>query len=365
MNVTKINKSLSINFMGKIIDSHAHIGSHDNRTYTKSDLDVFIKSELPNKDTVEKIFVSDLDILHSLKDEYEGNKAVLETFKNSSKYEIFASCNPKDGNIKNIKKLFKENPDKFIGLKFHSDIQKLDLSDKKYEPYMKFAAKHNLPCLFHSQVSVSDGGIIDSNITHISDPESLYNLAKKYQKVPVVMAHMGAGYNESHDKAIDILVKSIENGDANLYADISWVDIDSQKVNEHKTKDHIIKAIKRLKGIGDSTWKYGDQSYRLMFGTDAPLARFKNTNPQVSIYNYTEFIEDIKHAIRTDKDLYVDSERIIDDLFYNNAKKLYLSSEKKNNFWTKIVLGSMLVTILSAAIYLRSSNRKSKIDKQN
>ena len=359
MRVIGIN---SINFLGKIIDSHAHIGSHDGAVYTKQDLDVFVKSELPNKDTVEKIFVSDLDVLHSNKNEYEGNKAILEIFKDSSKYELLASCNPKDGDIKNIEKLFNENPNKFIGLKFHSDIQQLDLSDKKYEPYMDFASKNKLPCLFHSQVNLMEGGIINPNSKHVSDPEKIYALAKKYPKIPVVMAHMGAGYNEAHDKAIDIMIKAIENGDANLYADISWVDIDADVRNGHNSKDHIIKAIKRLKGIGDTTWKYGDQSYRLMFGTDAPLARFKEKDSQNSISNYTKFIEDIKHAIKTDKDLSKDADKIINDLFYNNAEKLYLSSFKKNkNNKNKVVaVLSVCLVALAGALFFLNKNHNDK-----
>ena len=149
MNITKISKT---NFMGKIIDSHAHIGKHNRGCYIKSDLDVFVKSELPNNDTVEKMLVSDLDVLHGIKNEFEGNKLALETFKNNEKYSLLASCNPKDGEISNIKKLFKDYPSGFVGLKFHSDIQQLDLDNKKYEPYLEFASKKKLPCLFHSQV---------------------------------------------------------------------------------------------------------------------------------------------------------------------------------------------------------------------
>lgn len=358
MRVTSIS---SVNFLGKIIDSHTHVGTHDGGIYTKWDLDVFVKSELPNKDTVEKMFVSDLDVLHSVKGEYEGNKAVLEMFKDSSKYELFASCSPKDGDILNIKRLFEENPDKFIGLKFHPDIQELDLSDKKYEPYMKFASGKNLPCLFHSQVDLLEGGKLDSNKIHISDPENIYAFAKKYPKIPIVMAHLGAGYNEAHDKTIDVLVKAVRNGDANLYADISWVDIDSGVKDGHKTKDHIIKAIKKLKGIGDSTWEFGDQSYRLMFGTDAPLARFKEKNSKKSIQNYTEFVEDIKYAIKTDKDLSKDADKIIDDLFYNNAKKLYLSAQKKNKTsYKKIALIALPIIAFAGSIFYFN---KTKTDK--
>ena len=131
MNVTRISY---INFTGKIIDSHVHIGKHDGGDYRKNDLDIFVKSQLPNKDTVEKMIVSDLDVLHGKKGEFEGNKSALELFKNSGHYLLLASCNPKEGNAENIKKLFKIYPDDLKGLKFHSDIQQLSLSDKKYEP---------------------------------------------------------------------------------------------------------------------------------------------------------------------------------------------------------------------------------------
>lgn len=335
------SKITGVCFTGKIIDSHAHIGKHDTKTYTKDQLDVFVKSELPNKDTVEKMIVSDLDVLHSAKSEYEGNKAALELFKNNEKYALLASCSPTDGDVKNIKKLFKENHDSFVGLKFHSDIQKLVLSDPKYEPYMKFASKHKLPCLFHSQVSILDDGRINPNMKHISDPESIYTLAKKYKHTPVVMAHLGAGWKESHDKAIDILIESIKKGDANLYADVSWVDIDNMQT-------HIVKAIKRLKGIGEKDWKYGDQSFRLMFGTDSPLARFSDDSAKEV---YSKFVDSIKASIRNDKDLKPEADKIIDDLFYNNAKKLYLSEKKTFPKTRHFVMALAVLGIVGCAFF--------------
>ena len=157
MNITKISKT---NFMGKIIDSHAHIGKHDRGCYIKSDLDVFVKSELPNKDTVEKMLVSDLDVLHGIKNEYEGNKLALETFKNNEKYSLLASCNPKDGEISNIKKLFKDYPSGFVGLKFHSDIQQLDLANKRgREPEMFYTKGYSTEDLSQQDL-VNGGGIL-------------------------------------------------------------------------------------------------------------------------------------------------------------------------------------------------------------
>lgn len=350
-----IARTDSINFLGKIIDSHAHIGNHDGKKYTKAALDVFVKSELPNKDTVEKMIVSDLDVLHGIKNEYDGNKNVSLIFKNDSKYTLLASCNPKNGDVKNIEKLFKENPSGFVGLKFHSDVQKLELSDKKYDPYMKFASKKNLPCLFHSQVNVIDGKI-NSKVKHIADPEKIYRLAQKYPKTPVIMAHLGAGWQDSHDKAIDVLVESIRKGDANLYADVSWVDIDD-------TQTHIVKAIKRLKGIGEKDWRWGDQSHRLMFGTDAPIDRFSKDNAKEV---YSNYVDAIKTAIRNDKDLKNDSEKIIDDLFYNNAKKLYLDKASKNSSQKNrviILLSGAIIAFATILCMIKKLNDKNK--KQN
>lgn len=333
-----------ISFTGRIIDSHSHVGRHEGQSYTKDQLDVFVKSELPNKDTVEKMIVSDLDVLHNLKGEYEGNKAALEMFRDSDKYVLLASCNPKDGNVENIKKLFKEYPDKFIGLKFHSDVQNLPLSDKRYEPYMKFASENKIPCLFHSAVELIDGKV-NPNLKHISDPESIYSLAKKYPKTPVVIAHLGAGWNESHDKAIDVLAESVKKGDANLYADISWVDIDHEQT-------HIVKAIKRLKGIGED---------RLMFGTDAPIDRFSKENARET---YSNYVEAIKTSIRNDKDLKPNAEAIIDDLFYNNAEKLYLKKKTPPSSSNKRWLIAGTIAAILGGLLIWHNNKKSKqIDK--
>lgn len=312
MNVTKISK---VSFTGKIIDSHAHVGGHCGEVYRKNDLDVFVKSKLPNDDTVEKMIVSSLDVLHGANGEIEGNKAVLRDFAENGKYALLASCNPRAGSVGNIRKLFSEHPESFAGLKFHPAIQDLRLQDKRYEPYMQFASENGLPCLFHTQVELLDGGKLNLAKTHVADPENIYFLARKYPQTPVFMAHLGAGWREAHDKAADVLISSIRNGDANLYADVSWVDIDDAQT-------HIVKTIKRLKGIGERDWSFEDQSFRLMFGTDAPLGRFKSEN---AAKTYADYVERIKAAIRADVDLKPDAEKIIDDLFYNNAEKLYLS----------------------------------------
>lgn len=324
MIVHSLKYSAIVSFSGKIIDSHAHIGYHDGQYLTKTDLDTFTKSKLPNKDTIEKFIVSDIDVLHGKKGEYTGNKKALNLLKNDEHFVMLASCNPIAGCIENILKLFIEFKDLFVGLKFHPEIQKIEPSNEKYKPYFDFASRKNLPCLFHTQVNLTSDGRLSEEINKFSDPRIIYDIAKKYPKLPFVMAHMGAGWNEAHDLATEVLEQSIRQGDANLYADISWVDIGLEGEN-HTGKEHIIKAIKKLKGINEKNWEYGDQSFRLMFGSDAPLGRFKPDEKPDAVKNYTNFVQDIKNAIKNDSVLSKDSKKIIKDLFYSNAKKLYLS----------------------------------------
>lgn len=324
----KIFKISSIHFKSRIIDSHVHIGKHDGQICQKTNLDDFVKTTLPNNDNVEKMLVSDLDVLHGEKDEFFGNYEALKIFEKDSKYNLLASCNPLNGKVENIQKLYNYNPTSFIGLKFHPTIQKLCVNDSKYDPYLNFANKNNIPCLFHSSVLTDKNGKLSEKIEPYSDPELIYQTAKKYPKTPFVIAHLGAGWKEAHDKTINIILDSIIKGDANLYADISWVDIDAKNEEGKPTKEHIIKAIKMLKGIDNPNWDFGDQSFRLLFGSDAPLARFHTEEHKNAIKNYTRFIDEIKSAIRNDKDLKSEAEKIIENLFYNNSKKLYFSNKK-------------------------------------
>lgn len=324
-----VSKITSPDFRSKIIDSHAHVGNHEGKIYNKGSLDVFVKSPLPGGDTIEKMIVSDLNVLHGTKDEYHGNLETIKTLANDSKYAVLASCNPAVGDIENIKNLYRNNPDSIIGLKFHPTFQQLAPTDIKYEPYFRFAEEHKIPCLIHTAVNVDNDGNLSENIESFSDPEYIYMAAKKHPQIPFVMAHLGAGWRESHDKAAKIILDSIKNGDADLYADVSWVDIDNPDVDGHSPKDHIVKTIKKLKGIGEQDWKYGDQSYRLLFGTDVPLSRFHDWFHPEAINDYAKFVNDIKFAIQNDSDLSMNSEKIIDDLLFNNAKNLYL---KKKNF---------------------------------
>lgn len=357
MRLSSIN---NINFYGKIIDSHVHIGNWSEngvqRDYT-NDIDVFIKSTLDNGDTVEKVLVSNLDCMTRkdggfYSDETVGNKRLLELAAKNPKIAPLATCQPGYGDVENIRKLIRENPDKFVGFKFHPEQLNIPVSDSRYQAYMEFAKEMNLPCLFHSarslDVTYPDGGIGKASV--LSNPEQIYELAKRNKDVKVVMAHWGGDGEANIDITTRCIVDSIKKKDAKLYADISWVDCDNpQKPNIKR----IIEQLKSENGLD-----------RILFGTDAPLGRFGSKQ------EYEKTINDIKSMIR--REFSSEAEDIIDKIFYSNAKKVFLSKQKppqgkptppteppKGNKKLKFLIAAGLLILGAAGWYFYNKHNKS------
>ena len=306
-------KNINFNFGRKIFDVHTHVGPFNEYYYTPEDLDRFIRSDLSSDDEIDGIFVSSMSCMgaNSPKDEYKGNLDSIEAADYNNKIFPLATCKVNGGDLSYIKKLFNDYPYSFFGLKFHPDADNLNADNAEYLPYLKFAEENRLPCLFHSSINWQDGHFVDENFRY-ADPRKIYEAAKNIPNTPVIMAHMGSGGAPVHDIAVDCLVESIENGDANLYADISWVDCSTTE------KPNIIKAIKRLK----STSK-GDKTDRLLFGSDLPIGEYSTGKDGMSgTQYYSKTIADIQDAIR---EAFPDeAEELIDKIFYKNAKKIFL-----------------------------------------
>lgn len=317
----------NISFTGKIIDAHVHSGNwwrNGNLYDHTKDIDLFSKEPLPNGDTVEKVVVSNLDCMvrtnntqepiHFMSDEIEGNIKLAQLAKQNNKLLPLATCQPNFGTVDNIKKLFSDNPNVFYGLKFHPEQLNLPANSALYNPYMEFAQKNDLPCLFHSgQTFDSSQGVA----TKVSKPAQIYELAKRFPKVPVIMAHLGGNEGENTLFATKLIIESVTKNNSKLYADISWVDCDNP---QKSTLSQVIKILKENNALD-----------RIMFGTDAPLGRFgllgeNNTPPKEA---YVNNINDIKKMIK--RDFGKESEEIINKIFYENAQNLYLKKLWKNN----------------------------------
>lgn len=317
----------NISFTGKIIDAHVHSGNwwrNGNLYDHTKDIDLFSKEPLPNGDTVEKVVVSNLDCMvrtnntqepiHFMSDEIEGNIKLAQLAKQNNKLLPLATCQPNFGTVDNIKKLFSDNPNVFYGLKFHPEQLNLPANSALCNPYMEFAQKNDLPCLFHSgQTFDSAQGVA----TKVSKPAQIYELAKRFPKVPVIMAHLGGNEGENTLFATKLIIESVTKNNSKLYADISWVDCDNP---QKSTLSQVIKILKENNALD-----------RIMFGTDAPLGRFgllgeNNTPPKEA---YVNNINDIKKMIK--RDFGQESEEIINKIFYENAQNLYLKKLWKNN----------------------------------
>ncbi len=301
-----------VRFNGKIIDAHVHCGKWTNDVFSTSDVLEFLSKKYNNgKDQIDRVIISNLDCIINkgkkpFKDEISGNKVLLEACLNDSRLLPFVVCQPRHGCAENIELLLNTYPQIIKGLKFHPACLDLPANDVRYIPYMKLAEKHNKPCLFHSEVITNDNGAFVRN--GVSDPELIYDLAKQFPNTPVILGHMGLGGGEANEIATKILIQSIENGDAKLYADLAWVDWANPK------KPHIIDAIKQL--LHSSK---GDKTERLLFGTDAPLGVFgEKALKQQNAYD--ENIQNIKKAIQDN--FGEDSNKLISRIFYRNAKNL-------------------------------------------
>ena len=329
----RIHSVEGVSFGSAIIDSHMHSG-HWKRTQGSKELlnfdndfmDRFVKSPLEvsvqgvkQKDSVEKAIISNLDcfVEDVLKDEMTGNKAMLDFCEKNPKFFALAACQPSktNGNATNINRLISENPGKFVGLKFHPRNFKTPADSDVYRAYMYIAKKNNLPCVFHSDVSIDETGNVADNI---SSPEAIYRAAKVYPDVPVVMAHMGAGDAKSHQNAIDVLLKSIDNNDAKLYVDLSWVDWGVDGLSSVE-KPSVVKLITEL--------QKRNATDRILFGTDAPLGCFGEDlkGAYSPLRAYEKAVGDLKTIIK--ENFTTNANELIDKIFYKNADELFFQKQ--------------------------------------
>lgn len=140
---------------------------------------------------------------------------------------------PKDGSASNLERMLADQKGIFVGIKFHPEFNQFSVDDERVQEYLKLCEKHKLPAVFHT-------GRKGSN----SDPEKIYNVAKRYPDVPFVLYHMG--FLGPHEDAIQVAAESRKKQDAKIYLETAQADIDA-----------VLLAIEKL------------GSDAVLFGTDA------------------------------------------------------------------------------------------------
>lgn len=147
-------------------------------------------------------------------------------------FRCLAWCNPDNEECSTgFQKKILDNREYCLGLKFHPWESQLAIDDEKYRPYLEFADKHHLPCLFHT---AKDG---------FSDVALLEKWLKVFPNLTFIAAHMELYSPNNGETSLELLRKY-----GNFYIDSAWVNV------------HQIERVLREIGID-----------RAIFGTDSPI----------------------------------------------------------------------------------------------
>ena len=333
----KINTLNSVNFRGKIIDTHVHIGEWYGKNYTAETLDKFVKSPLTvqvgkeqSTDTISKMLVSSMNSMGKdcKYNETDGLKEILEETKKNSKLKAVAVCQPSitKGDTTALDNAIKQNREKIFGLKFHPSAFEHPVSaqDSSYVNYMKLAQKYKLPCIFHT----------DSD--DFSSAKQVYELAKTTPDVPVILGHSGGYFG--FDEAKGLLEESVVKKDAKLYFDISWLNWDNGLPDGKHT---------RVKELIDVCKKH-NATDRILFGTDVPLGCFGENpvEPFSEKQAYEKTVSGIKTMIKNS--FGSEADELTEKIFYKNADALFF--QPKRNALLKKAGAIGLATLAIAGI---------------
>ena len=272
-----------------IIDSHVHYG---NSFWGNFSPEYLINILGENADYA---ICSNLEGIDSgtLKNELDCNLDMIRVSKKYPKLKPLAVCQVDRSLDTNVIRYLLSEYSEFIGLKFHPECMKLTANSDKYDKYLTLAREFKKPCLYHS-------GHIKSRF---SSPALIYEKAKQFPDVPVILGHLSTGPKPSHEAAIEIMVDAIENDTATLYADVSWIDFGTGNLED------TIMLIERLKNT-----KKGDYTHRIMWASDAPVGEF---NQQKDLY--AKNLNIFKVKIRE----YFKDEKHLNNLLCKNARNLY------------------------------------------
>ena len=257
-------------------------------------------------------------------------------------------------------KLIQENPKKFVGLKLHPRNFNLSADAHEYKSYFKLAERYKLPCLVHCDINLNVPE--NQNVDMVSAPATIHKIAKTFPDVPIIMAHMGAGDEKSHQNAIDELLKSIDENDSKLYVDISWVDWGHDGLSS-TNKPSIVKLITEL--------EKRNATDRILFGTDAPLGCFGEslTGNLSAKEAYEKTVGDLKTVIKNNFGAKADE--LIEKIFYKNADELFFKKSwavpnnviKNQTSVTKAIgLGVAALALLTGVSWGIKKIRKSQHD---
>lgn len=266
----------------KIIDAHIHFSNiksfHEVSKVSK--VDYSLKGFLKEFEDYQAIGMGLTEIKNPFPSRYASNPMKLDLDENPKNLYCCLGVNPLQEI--NIDQLEKEIKDNVVGFKIYAGYYHYHVHHEIYDPVYALAEKHDLPVVIHSGDTFSEDGLLK-----YSHPLEIDELAVKYKNVNFIIAHFGDPW--IMDAA------EVAHKNKNVYIDLSGLIVGNQNhVNRFEVEEfesHIRRGM-----------VYLDNYKKLLFGTDWPL---------VDIPSYISFIKKL-----------VPSEHH-EDVFYNNAKKLF------------------------------------------
>lgn len=273
-----------------IIDSHTHygLGTPWGSFSPEQVLEIF-------GDSIDYAICSNLEGIESLyfKSELDCNLEMIRIAKKYKQILPLAVCQVDKSLDNNVMRFLLSEYPQFIGMKFHPECEKLPANSPKYNKYLELAREFKKPCLFHS-------GNIKSAF---SSPALIYEKAKEFPDVPIILGHLSTGQRDSHEAAIEIMLDSIETESATLYCDTSWIDFGTGDLED------VFLLIEKLK-----TTSKGDFSHRILWASDAFVGDFNQTNEL-----YRKNLDNFKVKLGS----HFEDDELVNNLLYFNARDLY------------------------------------------
>jgi len=218
----------------KVCDAHVHLGRSAgiNHTLHSDKIDSFIE-----KHNIENLllFPFELDIS-------ESNEKIKNLTKTNKKIHGMYWVQKKQIE-KDVKILSKNIGDGYLGVKFHGMFENLPVSDDTYKPILEVLNEKEALLLVHT------GRFKDGDISSNTSYLHAVNMAKKYPKIKVILAHLGGNDTSIVKKALDAS-KNVKN----IWFETSGI----------TTPFRIEIAVEKI----------GPE--RILFGSDAPWCSFRS-----------------------------------------------------------------------------------------
>lgn len=226
-----------------IIDCHTHLGIHNGKNFKPED----ILSSMDKAGIDYSLVIAD-----SLGDEGLGMDEAIETTQGHNRLKVIGNVDFDTLGKEQINKLtLYLRSKKIYGIKFYLGYEQFYASNDKIAPLYKFCSDNNYPVIYHTGVlEVGYKGLLK-----YSHPLTIDEVANKFPKLKIVIAHMG---NPWIMDAAAVILKN-----ENVYMDFSGFFDEYEDIK----KDQVDYFLKRMWEFKQFTGNFK----KCLFGTDYPL----------------------------------------------------------------------------------------------